>query len=106
MRIKEVPVYFARRHGKSRLMKNPFDYAAKAAVNLIRIERDYNPLKFFGRMGAFLFILGFLIGVYFIYLHFTTGISGHTGLMMLMLMLIFTSFHIIVFGLLADMNKK
>lgn len=36
--IKEIPIYFAKRNdGKSRLMKNPFDYAMKAFRNLFRI---------------------------------------------------------------------
>ena len=45
-RIKEIPIYFAKRKDKSRLMKNPFDFAIKAGVNLLRIYRDYEPLKF------------------------------------------------------------
>ena len=36
--IKEVPVFFAKRDDKSRLMKNPFDYAIKAWVNLLRMK--------------------------------------------------------------------
>src|SRR3989338_7443893 len=52
-KIIEVPAYFAKRgvHTKSRLMRNPFDYAIKAWTNLIRVYRDYEPLKFFGRIG-------------------------------------------------------
>jgi len=46
-RIKEVPVYFAKRKGKSRLMSNPFSYAIRAWINIIRTYRDYEPLKFF-----------------------------------------------------------
>ena len=105
-KVKEVPVYFGIRYGKSRLMKNSVDYALKAWINLFRIYRDYEPLKFFGFIGGALFFVGFLIGLWFIYLHFTTGITGHSGLMMLMFLLILISIQIISFGFLADMFKK
>src|SRR3989338_1960260 len=34
-RIKEVPVYFAKRKDKSRLIRNPFSYAIKAWINIL-----------------------------------------------------------------------
>ncbi|MBU0628862.1 MAG: glycosyltransferase family 2 protein [Nanoarchaeota archaeon] len=105
-RIVEVPVYFAERKGKSRLIKNPLEYAVKAWMNILRVYRDYEPLKFFGKIGGSFLTAGMLIGLYFIYLHLTTGISGHLGLLFLMLLLIFSGIQIILFGLLADMNKK
>ena len=105
-RIKEVPVYFARRDGKSRLISNPFEYAIKAWINLFRIYRDYEPLKFFGLIGFLFFFPGILIGLYFLYLHLTTGIKGHLGLLFLMLILIFTGIQISIFGFLADTRRK
>ncbi len=105
-RIKEVPVYFAKRNGKSRLMKNPFDYAIKAWINIIRLYRDYEPLKFFGWTGFFIFALGFVIGLYLIYLHLTEGITGHFGLMMSDILILSVGLQIIIFGFLADMFKK
>src|SRR3989338_4336531 len=82
-RVKEVPVYFARRKDKSRLISSPFGYAIRAWINLIRIYRDYEPLKFFGAIGSIIFSVGFLIGLYLVYLHFTSGIAGHFALIML-----------------------
>lgn len=105
-KIKEVPVYFAKRHDKSRLLKNPFEYATKAWINLLRIYRDYEPLKFFGLIGFLFSFPGFLIGLYFLYLHLTTGIQGHLGLLFLMLILIFTGIQIAIFGFLADTRRK
>jgi glycosyltransferase involved in cell wall biosynthesis len=105
-RIKEVPIYFGRRlSGKSRLMKNPIDYAIKAWINILRINRDYEPLKFFGMIGSFFLFVGLMIGAWFTYLHFTTGIEGHLGMLMLMLLSIISGIQIIIFGFLADMNK-
>jgi len=106
-RIKEVPIYFAKRkEGKSRLLKNPFQYGINALITIIRIYRDYKPLTFFGFIGGVFFSVGFLLGLYFVYLHFTTGIEGHLGLLFLMLTFLFTGIQIILFGFLADMWRK
>jgi len=105
-RIKEVPVYFAKRKDKSRLIGNPLGYATRAWINLIRIYRDYEPLKFFGITGSIIFSLGFLIGLYLVYLHFTSGIVGHLGLMMFDILILSIGLQIIIFGFLADMNRK
>jgi len=78
----------------------------KAWINIFRIYRDYNPLGFFGRVGFFGFGAGFLIGLYFVYLHFTTGIKGHLGLLFLMMILLVFGLQTILFGFLADMVKE
>ena len=106
-KIKEVPIYFAKRKdGRSRLLKNPFEYAIKAWINIFRIYRDYKPLNFFGLIGAAFFTGGILIGAYFIYLHLTSGIIGHLGLLMLMLLLLISGIQIALFGFLADMDRR
>lgn len=102
-RVKEVPIYFAKRKGKSRLISNPFSYALKAWINILRIYRDYKPLKFFGVMGFLIFSIGVLIGFYMLYLHFTTGISGHFALLMLNVVILSIGFQLLTFALLADM---
>ena len=87
-------------------MSNPFGYAIRAGINLIRIYRDYEPLKFFGIFGTLIFGSGFLIGLYLVFLHFTSGIVCHLGLMMLDILLLSIGIQIIIFGFLADMNRK
>ena len=105
-RIKEVPIYFAKRKDKSRLINNPFEYALKAWINIIRIYRDFKPLKFFGIIGFSIFTFGLLIGLYLVYLHFTSGITGHVALIILDMLVLTVGFQIIIFGLLADMNRN
>lgn len=105
-KVTEIPISFNRRHGKSRLMKNPLDYAIKAWVNLFRIYRDYEPLKFFCVFGALIFIPGFLLGLWLIYLFFTTGVVGHFPSIMLTVLLISISIQIWLFAFLADMFRK
>lgn len=104
-KIKEIPVD-ARKTRKSKLMKNPFDFAIKAGINILRIYRDYEPLKFFGFFGMVLLTSGLLIGVWLAYLFLTTGFVGHIPSTILSMMLILMGIQILLFGLFADMNRK
>ena len=51
-------------------------------------------------------MVGLAIGLWFVYLHFTTGINGHLGLLILMIMAILVGVQTVIFGFLADMNRK
>lgn len=103
-RIAEVPIR-TRPTRESRLFKNPFEYAVKAWINIFRIYRDFDPLKFFGRIGLYLIGLGFIIGAWLIYLFITTGRIGHTPSAILSVLLIITGIQTILFGFLADMKR-
>ena len=106
-RIKEVPIYFAKRKDKSRLISNPFGYAIRAWINLTRIYRDYEPLKFFGIFGFLTFFVGFLLGLYLVYIQlYGGGVNRHLGLMMLDILILSIGFQVIIFGFIADMLKK
>ena len=106
-RIKEIPIYFAKRKDKSRLISNPFNYAFKAWINIIRVYRDYQPLRFFGLIGGSVSLIGFLLGLYLIYVQFfAEGIFRHFGLMMLDILMLSIGLQIVIFGFLADMVKK
>jgi glycosyltransferase involved in cell wall biosynthesis len=105
-RYAEVPAYFAARKGKSRLISNPFGYAIKAWINIFRIYRDYEPLKFFGLTGMLIFLVGFGIGLELVYIFWKTGIVGKTPSVILSMLLMSVGVQIIMFGFLADMIKK
>ena len=49
---------------------------------------------------------GLLLALWFVWLHFTTGIDGHLGLLIAMLLLILTGIQAITFAFLADMERK
>lgn len=108
LRIAEVPVHFGKRGKKtrSRLMRGPIDYAMKAGVNLVRVYRDYEPLKFFGVIGGSMLIAGFLVGLFVTYVWITTGRVGGIPRVILTALLILTGIQIIVLGFLADMWRK
>ena len=107
-RVKEIPAYFARRggDGKSRLMRGPLDYAVKAWVNIFRVYRDYEPLKFFGLIGGAFLGLGILVGIWLVYLFITTGFIGRTPTIILCMLLISVGVQISLFGFLADIFRK
>lgn len=105
-RVKEIPVYFAKRDGKSRLISNPFEYASKAWINILRIYRDYEPLKFFGGIGLSMFGVGFLIGLYILYKFIQLGRIGQVPLTLFGVLLMTVGLQVILFGFLADMQKK
>tara|TARA_Y100000310_G_scaffold326101_1_gene390524 strand:+ start:702 stop:1583 length:882 start_codon:yes stop_codon:yes gene_type:complete len=105
-KIKELPTYFAKRDGKSKLMKHPLDFALRAGVNLFRIYRDYEPLKFFGSIGGLFLLMGFSIGLWLTYLFIKTGIVGHVPSVILSMLFILIGIQILFFGFLADMNRK
>jgi len=106
-RVKEVPIYFARRKsGRSRLMKNPFDYALRSTISILRTYRDYEPLKFFWSFGGTLFLSGLGIGSWLLYLFITTGSIGHVPLTILSAMLMLIGVQIMLFGFLADILRR
>jgi len=105
MKISEIPIT-TNKTRKSRLFKNPVDYAVKAWINIFRIYRDFEPLKFFGKIGLLMFALGFMIGIWLLYLFVTTlTIKGHVAAAILCMLLITTGIQIVLFGFLADMRK-
>lgn len=104
-KVIEVPIYFAKRgkKTKSRLMKNSLEYAMKAWINIFRVYRDYQPIKFFGYMSLIFFIPGFLLGLYLVYNFLTKGIVGRLPSAMLVVLLISISVQIALNGFIADM---
>jgi len=104
MRIAEVPIT-TKKTRKSRLFKNPFDYAVKAWINIFRIYRDFAPLKFFGKIGFSFLLAGFLVGLWLVYNFISTGRVGHVPLTILAILLIILGLQIILFGFLADMRR-
>ena len=107
----EVPVYFAKRHGKtkSRLMKNPFDYAIKAWINLIRVYRDYEPLKFFGRISVLLFLMSIALFIFVIIKFIQFGqmqLDKMLPSIILATLFFLTALQILLFGFLADMKSR
>ena len=105
MNIVEIPIK-TNPTRPSRLFKNPFDYAIKAWINILRIYRDFEPLKFFGRIGLWFILAGVIIGLFVLYNILAFGRAGGIPRVILSMLLILVGVQIVVFGFLADMNRK
>ena len=109
-KIKEIPIN-AKKTRPSKLMKwhpilQPFEYAIKAWINIFRLYRDFEPLKFFSYFAAALIIPGLLLGLFLTSLYLVTGRVGHIPATVLTMLLITSGIQIWLFGFLADMQKK
>lgn len=106
-KIKEIPIY-ARKTRESRLFKNPFQYAWRAWINILRIYRDYDPIKFFGRVGMTFVSVSVLLALYILYVFLFVGADiVKTKVPTIVLIAIFftTGLQILLFGFLADQRK-
>ncbi|MBW2967129.1 glycosyltransferase family 2 protein [Candidatus Woesearchaeota archaeon] len=106
-KIKEIPVN-ARRTRESRLFSNPFQYAWRAWINILRIYRDYDPLKFFGRIGGVFIIVAFLVGVYILWSWLSgrvDSVNDKIPSMILVAIFFITGIQTIIFGFLADQRR-
>lgn len=104
-KIAEIPID-TRKTRPSRLFKSPLEYAIKAWINIFRIYRDYDPIKFFGSVGLSFFTLGFIIGLGLTARFLIYGSVGHIPLTILTMLLITIGVQVILFGFLADMLRK
>jgi glycosyltransferase involved in cell wall biosynthesis len=105
MRVVEIPIK-TRATRESKLFKSPLQYAARAWINILRIYRDFAPLKFFGFFGTIFFLVGFLLGIWIIYNILTTGSAGGIPRVILSGVAITTGIQILIFGFFADMIRK
>lgn len=105
LQIKEIPlkvVYKIDR--KSRVFKNPLSYAIKVIMTIIRVIRDYKPLKFFGIPGLFIFGIGFLSGLFMLIRYILTNTtSPYRSLIAFSEVMLILGFLMIILALVVDM---
>jgi glycosyltransferase involved in cell wall biosynthesis len=107
--IVSVPVRTNKDLRPSRLFKSIPGYISRSIMIITRIFMTYRSFEFFAIPGAILFVLGFSIGVRFLYFYFTSGGSGHIQSIILAALLLGIGFFLSVVGLLADLisvNRK
>jgi len=105
MNIIEIPIK-TNKTRESKLFKSSFDYAIKAWINIFRIYRDFEPLKFFGRIGLLMMLPGIIMGIYMLLNLLLTGHVGYLNISILASLFVLTGLHIILFGFLADKDRK
>ncbi|MCI0419255.1 MAG: glycosyltransferase family 2 protein, partial [Acidobacteria bacterium] len=101
--ITNVPVRVNGKLRESRLAGSTWQYLKKSLATLLRVYSMYNPLKVFLFMGGLAFLLGFALGVRYLYFYFSAGAGGHLQSLILAAILMIVGFQIMVIGLVADL---
>lgn len=103
--IRNVPIsvrYFPDR--QSRVAGSLVNYAVKTGKIIFRAYRDYRPLRFFGWLGLFTFVIGMIFGLAMLFIYLRIGtftpykFVGATGIFFVSMGILFW-----IVGLLADM---
>lgn len=102
--IEHVPVEVNERVRDSRLFRSTPIYLKRSLATIMRIFVTYEPIRVFFYAGAFVFSLGLLLGVRFLYFYFSvSGPTGHVQSLIFMSVLLFMGFLLFMIGLLADL---
>ncbi|HEX7344943.1 MAG TPA: glycosyltransferase family 2 protein [bacterium] len=95
------------RHEKlreSRLFRSTPIYLKRSLATILRIFVTYEPFRVFFYLGTFIFSLGVLLGIRFLYFYFTLPApTGHLQSLIFMTVLLFMGFLLLMIGLIADL---
>jgi glycosyltransferase involved in cell wall biosynthesis len=109
MAITSVPIRVNGDLRPSRLVKSIASYIQRSIVTIIRVFVIYRPFRFFASIGLTLFLLGFIIGLRFLYKWLTVDYDGHIQSLILASSLLIIGFHTILIAFVADLlsaNRK
>ncbi len=87
----------------SRLMRNLPHYLSNSSVTIMRAYTLYQPLRVFLTLGAISLLVGFALGVRFVYFYLTGAGGGHIQSLILAAILLIVGFQILLIGVLADL---
>lgn len=93
----------------SRLVQSTLGYINRQILTMMRIFMTYKPFRFFAVPGSISFLIGFGIGLRFLYFFFADDRSGHIQSLLLGSLLMGIGFFLVVIGLVADLiavNRK
>lgn len=90
---------------ESRLFRSMPKYIKRSVATIFRIYTMYEPLKTFSMIGGFVFGIGFLISLRFLYYYFTGDGDGHIQSLIFSAVLMMIGFQIGMIGLLADLIR-
>lgn len=103
MAIVSVPVRTNEDLRPSRLLSSIPSYIKKSIFTIFRIFVVYQPFKFFLSIALFLFSVGFLLGVRFLYFYFTGEGDGHVQSIILAGVLMIIGFQTGLIAFIADL---
>lgn len=104
MAITSVPIRTNEDLRPSRLLSSIPSYINKSVITMLRIFVVYQPFKFFMTIAAFIFGIGFLLGLRFLYYYFFTDEgSGHIQSIILSGIMLGMGVQIALIALIADL---
>lgn len=104
-----VPIRTNAELRESRLFSSMFGYIKKSMVTIIRSFMMYKPLRFFGGIGALLFLIGLILGIRYLVFIFMGVAGGHVQSLILASTLMMMGAMTVIIGLQADIiaaNRK
>ena len=102
-RVMVVPIKYSMRPGTATKL-SPFHDGIKIVSTIYRLARVNNPMFYFGLMGIFTSLLGFLVGIYVLLEWLNpAGHIEHIPLTILTVLLIVVGIEIFMFGMISDM---
>ncbi len=102
LRIIEVPITYQPRPAGTKTKLHPFRDGMKIILTIFRMAKTENPMFYFGLMGSFVGMLGFLVGMYVARDWFLWRIE-HIPLTILTAILIIVGFQLFMIGMQGDM---
>ena len=109
MAIAHVEIATNPRTRPSRLFDSMFGYIKRSAATIVRIYTMYEPLKVFTYIGSLVFLVGFGVGLRFLYYYLFTYEPGKIQSLILATLLMIIGFQVVLIGLVADLisgNRK
>lgn len=94
---------------KSKLVKNIFDYVRRSMFTMARMFIIYRPFRFFAILAGIFLIIGFLLGLRFLWFYLFESGAGHIQSLILSAILIITGVQIAVIAVLSELlsiNRK
>lgn len=101
--VASVPIRVNEELRPSRLVKSIYGYIENSIITIIRIFVVYRPFKTFMSLGILLFLMGFLLGVRFLYFYLTRSGLGHVQSLILAGVLLGFGFQTMLVAFLADL---
>lgn len=107
--IMSVPVRVNEDLRPSKLVKSIPSYIKRSIVTIVRIFIIYRPFRFFGYIGVFLFSIGFLLGMRFIFKLISGDGTGNIQSLILASVFLVMGFQTLLIAFVADLlsaNRK
>jgi glycosyltransferase involved in cell wall biosynthesis len=101
--ITSVPVRTNHELRPSRLVRGTGTYLTRQVLTMLRVFMTYKPLRFFAIPGVTLFLVGFVIGLRFLFHYLEGAGTGHIQSLILAALLMGMGFFLAVVGLVADL---